>query len=59
MGDEPREAEAERVRFLGRSLEVLPRGVWDEALDDVAGAVRAGALVEEGEGDGVGERPAK
>lgn len=59
MGDEPGEAEAQRVGFLGGSLEVLPSGVRDEALDDIARTVRAGALVEECEADGVGEGPAE
>lgn len=33
---EAREAEAERVRLARRPLEILPRRVRNEALDDVA-----------------------
>ncbi|KAH1000202.1 hypothetical protein HUJ04_000122 [Dendroctonus ponderosae] len=53
------EAEAERVGLFARPLEVLPGGVRDEALDNVASFLRGAALVEQRERDGVRERPAQ
>lgn len=59
MRDKPREAKSKRIRFFGRPLEVLPRGIRDEALDDVACSLWTSALVEESERDGVSEGPSK
>lgn len=56
VGDEPREAEAEGVRFGGWPLKVLPGGVGNEGFGNAALAAE-GALLEEGEGDGVREGP--
>lgn len=56
VGDEPREAESEGVRFGGWPLKVFPGGIGYEGFGDATLAAER-ALLEQGEGDGVGERP--
>ncbi len=57
MGDEFWETESKMIRFFGRPLEVCPRRIREEALDDVARVLPEIGLVEEGEADGVFEGP--
>ena len=55
--DETRETEAQRIGFARRPLEVLPRRVRNETLDDVARLVRIDRLVVQREADCVRKRP--
>lgn len=59
VGDEARKAKAQGVGLAARPLEVLPGRIGYEALDDVAGLLGDHGLVEDGEGDAVGEGPAQ
>lgn len=54
---EPRKAEAERVGFLARTLEILPRRVWDKTFNNVARLFWARRLIEQRERHGMRKRP--